>query len=51
MQGIADQVPELIKAYDETAKSLHLDGEDLENYKKLRQEMENAAAAGDVERV
>lgn len=51
MQGIADQVPELIKAYDETAKSLHLDGEDLKNYKKLRQEMENAAAAGDVERV
>lgn len=51
MQGIADQVPELIKAYDETAKSLHLDGEDLENYKKLRQEMENVAAAGDVERV
>lgn len=51
MQDIADQVPELIKAYDETAKSLHLDGEDLENYKKLRQEMENAAAAGDVERV
>ena len=51
MQGIADQVPELIKAYDETTKSLHLDGEDLENYKKLRQEMENAAAAGDVERV
>lgn len=51
MQDIADQVPELIKAYDETVKSLHLDGEDLENYKKLRQEMENAAAAGDVERV
>lgn len=51
MQDIADQVPELIKAYDETTKSLHLDGEDLENYKKLRQEMENAAAAGDVERV
>ena len=51
MQGIADQVPELIKAYNETAKSLHLDGEDLKNYKKLRQEMENAAAAGDVERV
>ena len=51
MQGIADQVPELIKAYDETAKSLHLDGEDLKNYKKLRQEMENAAAAGDVEHV
>ena len=51
MQGIADQVPELIKAYDETTKSLHLDDEDLENYKKLRQEMENAAAAGDVERV
>ena len=51
MQGIADQVPELIKAYDETAKSLHLDGEDLKNYKKLRQEMENATAAGDVERV
>ena len=51
MQGIADQVPELIKAYDETTKSLHLDGEDLKNYKKLRQEMENAAAAGDVERV